>query len=210
MKRMALVLGVMMALAMVAPADLVVVVDPGVDIGGGLTSYTVRMVADSPADQLVGFDGSFQGTLNQIKYGTEDTPTLTNAAFLTPDEQARDTHFLLWDTDLNLVLTSPNETPSLLNGVFTVNVAAQAQNLAFAQIVLSEGETAQLTGEAANAIGTVFNFSMLPEGETPEPGVTDPVHVMVFPEPMTISLLSVGVVFILRRRKPCQRRNASD
>ena len=181
-----------MTLAMAAPADLIVVVDPGVNLPGGLTSYTVRMVADSPADELGAFDGSFQGTLNQIKDGTEDTPTLTNAAFLTPDEQARDTHFLLWDTDLNLVLTSPNETPSLLNGVFTVNVAAQAQNLAFAQIVLSEGETVQLTGEAGNASGEFFDVST------------------IIPEPMTVSLLSVGVVFILRRRKPCQRRNASD
>ena len=193
MKRMTLVLGVIMTLAMAAPADLVAIVDPGVDLGGGLISYTVRMVADSPADQLDGFDGTFQGTLNQIKaFGTLDTPTLTNADFLTPDEQARDTHFLLWDTELNVVLTAPNETSSLLNGVFTIHVAAQEQDLAFAQIVLPEGETALLTGEASNASGTVFDVST------------------VIPEPMTVSLLSVGVVFILRRRKPCQRRNASD
>ena len=192
MKRMTLVLGVMMTLAMAAPADLIVVVDPGVNLPGGLTSYTVRMVADSPADQLVGFDGSFQGTLNQIKDGTDDTPTLTNAEELTADEQARDTHFLFLDTDLNLVLTSPNETPSLLNGVFTLKVAAQEEDLAFAQIVLTEGETAQLTATLSPASGDAFDVST------------------TIPEPMTVSLLSVGVVFVLRRRKPCQRRNASD
>ena len=193
MKRMTLVLGVIMTLAMAAPASLVVVVDPGVDRGGGLISYTVHMVADSAADQLVGFDGSFQGTLNQIKKdGTEDTPTLTNAEKLTADEQARDTHFLFLDTDLFISLTPPNETTSLLNGVFTLKVAAQEEDLAFAQIVLTEGETAQLTATLSPASGDAFDVST------------------TIPEPMTVSILSVGVVFVLRRRKPCERRNASD
>jgi hypothetical protein len=192
MKRITLVLGVMMTLAMAAPADIVAVVDPGVDRGGGLTSYTVHMVANSLADKLVGFDGSFQGTLSQFKYGTEDTPTLTNAEKLTVDQQARDTHFLFLDTDLDIALRAPNETTSLLDGLFTMKVAAQEQDLLFAQIVLAEGETALLTGEASNAGGVVSYFST------------------TIPEPMTVSLLSAGMVFLLRRRKPCQRRNASD
>jgi hypothetical protein len=196
MNKMTFVLGVMMTLAMAAPADIVVFFDPGVDRGGGLTSYTVHMVADSADNKLVGFDGSFEGTLSQIKAEKDatlvDTPTLTNAALLTPDEQARDTHFLLWDTELKFAERDPNETTSLLDGAFTLHVAAQEQDLLFAQIVLPGGETAQLTGTASNASGVVSDVSR------------------TIPEPMTVSLLSVGVVFVLRRRKPCQRRNASD
>jgi hypothetical protein len=195
MNKMTLVFGVMMTLAMAAPAGIVVVVDPGVDVGEGLISYTVHMVADSAINQLDGFDGSFLGTLNQIKAfeGGLDTPTLTNAAFITPTvEQTRDTHFLFWDIDLDIALTPPNETTSLLNGVFTMKLAAQEQDLAFAQIVLAEGKTVQLTGIASNSLGVWNDIST------------------TIPEPMTVSLLSAGMVFLLRRRKPCQRRNASD
>ena len=172
-----------LALATVAQAGLVVEVDPGVGVGGGLTSYTVRLVADASEDMAAAFDGSFDGPMNQFKAaGILDTPSLTNADYLITTEKAQDSHFLLYDADL-IPVELPNESPTQLAGIFSFNVSIRLENLALAQIVLAEGETVVLTGTAANAVGTKFDTNA------------------TIPEPATLALLGIGGLGVLIRRR---------
>jgi hypothetical protein len=184
MKKVALTMVLVFGLAASAQASLTTVVDPGVDVGGGLVSYTVHLVADTEADMLAAFDGTFSGTLNQVFAfgGALDTPTLDNVSYLPAEDAAKDTHFMLEDDEL-LVVTDPNETESTLNGVFSVAVASRSLDLVIAQIVLAAGDTAELSGLGANAAGDKFDISA------------------TIPEPATLSLLGIGALALIRRRK---------
>jgi hypothetical protein len=185
MKRITLVLGVMMTLAMAAPADVIVVVDPGVDAGGGLTRYTVHLVANSSADAVVAFDGGFSGPMNQVLFGGAPTPTLDFFSFMTPTEKAQDSHFLFLLAELDQA-TPPAETSNSLTGIFGIKPAFRQTELPFAQIVLADGDSITLTGEVANGAGDAFDVST------------------VIPEPATMSLLGLGALAIIRRRRKQQ------
>jgi hypothetical protein len=181
----------LLGLAAVAQADVSVVVDPGVDVGGGLTSYLVHLVADNPADSVVGWKGSFNGPLNQIwPYGALPTPTLQNCGYLTAPEVEQDSHYMFMDADL---LPAPGGNPAedgpgtgaYLSGEFgIVPAAATGQDLVLAQIVMAAGQTAQMVGQAGNKQGILFDI----DATIPEPA-------------SAVLLLSGGVLAMIRRRK---------
>jgi hypothetical protein len=181
-KKMTCMVGICL-LASLSQAGVTVEVEPGVDVGGGLTSYTVNMVADSPTDWVAAFDGGFSGAMNQIKFGgMVDTPTLDMAGFLSPTEQSQDSHFLFLNDQL-VIETSLAETASSLTGVFGVKVPDRAESLAFAQIVLADGDSVELTGTVSNGDGVAFDIST------------------TIPEPATMSLFGLGAVALIKRRR---------
>jgi hypothetical protein len=183
MKKVAWIAMVCLCAVSVAQAGVTVEVGPGVDVGAGLTSYTVNLVADSPTDWVAGFDGGFFGAMNQIQAGGFlPTPTLTSAGFLTPTEKSQDSHFLFLDTDL-LSETAPAEDTVSLTGVFSINPGVRAESISLAQIVLADGETVELVG----AVGTVGE-ELLDVSTT-------------IPEPATMILLGVGAMAMIKRRR---------
>ena len=175
--------------------DLVVVVDPPVPLGQGLSSYTVRLVADVEEDQASSFDGAFTGPMNQVWVGgAAATPTLTVASALPPDEAARDSHLLLSDADLSSVYAPSEDGPgtgSYVGGpggghmAIGINAPAQSLDLAFAQIVVPDGQMVVLEGD--------FGLNDTGRG----------VHlVAVVPEPATLAILAAGgCLLALRRRR---------
>jgi hypothetical protein len=180
------IVGTCLLAAQLSYAGVTVEVEPGVSVGGGLTSYTVNLVADSPTDWVAAFDGGFSGPMSQFKVASIlDTPTLTIANALSAGEKSQDSHFLFLDTQL-LPETPPAETANSLTGVFAVNVPDRAESLEFAQIVLADGDSIALTGEVANGDGDLFDVST------------------VIPEPATMSLLGLGALAIIRRRRKQQ------
>lgn len=133
-----------------AAAEQRLVIDPGVDLGGGLFGYTLRFEADSDDEVLAGWDGSFDGPMNQILFaGTVPTPSLEMAGYLSDYDRARDSHFLLYNADL-VAAESPSESPSLLTMAAGIQVASHTRNFSLAQIVLGEGQTVTMSGHSAD------------------------------------------------------------
>lgn len=133
-----------------AAAEQRLVIDPGVDLGGGLFGYTLRFEADSDDEVLAGWDGSFDGPMNQILFaGTVPTPSLEMAGYLSDYDRARDSHFLLYNADL-VAAESPSESPSLLTMGAGIQVASRTRNFSLAQIVLGEGQTVTMSGHSAD------------------------------------------------------------
>jgi hypothetical protein len=187
-RRMMGIVGTCLLAAQLSYAGVTVEVEPGVSVGSGLTSYTVNLIADSPADEVAAFDGGFSGAMNQVGAfsGALPTPTLDNVnAYLTPTEKSQDSHFLFLIDQL-VIETAPAETASSLTGVFGVKVPDRAESLEFAQIVLADGDSVELTGTASNGAGDAFDVST------------------VIPEPATMSLLGLGALAIIRRRRKQQ------
>ena len=187
MRRMMGIVGTCLLAAQLSYAGVTVEVEPGVPVGAGLTSYTVNLVADSATDWVAAFDGGFSGAMNQIKVaGVVATPTLDMAGLLTPTEASQDSHFLFLNSQLTSV-TTPAETANSLTGVFAVNVPDRAESLEFAQIVLADGDSIALTGEVANGAGDLFDIST------------------TIPEPASMTLLGLGALAIIRRRRRKQQ-----
>ena len=189
--KVALTVLALLGMVATANADISVEVDPGVNIGGGLMSYTVHLVGNTDAGKATAWDGQFDGVMNQVwAYGGMlQTPTLTGAN--APGggvDVAADTHFMFYDTEL-LVAITPQEQPGpglvngTLSGAFAFDPSVQSQDLVFAQIILPVGGEAVMSGLAADALGAKYD--------------TD----VVIPEPMTMSLLVLGGLALIRRRR---------
>jgi len=141
-----------------------VYVDPGLDVGDGLTQFTVRLVTEGPL-HLSTFDIDFDGPLHQVWYQPpfppgaplEATPTHDDALVLDPAERAKDSHFLLpsLETPTFIFLEPPEEDNTAGTGSYLSLTGAYggeppvSDNIELAQIVLAEGELAKLTGVVA-------------------------------------------------------------
>ena len=189
--RTLLVTIVVLSMASFAGATVTAVHDGGTPTAGlpGFTSYVVSLVSDN-AQLPAGFNGvtpqGFNGPMNQIMaFGALATPTLTNANLIGPPfgNPWEDSHFLLLDTDI-LSAIAPAENATYLGGSFSVKVAARCNPLPLALIVIQGANTVVLTGVATDAAAAV-NF---------------PLN-LVIPEPLTLSLLGVGALALIRRRR---------
>jgi hypothetical protein len=177
-----------LAMAGMANAAVNVTADHDLATCPGYDVVTVHLVADTPAETVVAFDGGFYGSMNQIwKFGnTAPTPDLE----VFPGDTAPDpcdSHFLLLDSE-ELIVTAPAEdgpgTGSFLTA--TMGLGIVEQDLSIAQIVIPVGQSVQLTTTVANGAGD-------------ETGINVPINAL--PEPATLGLLAMGGLAVIRRRR---------
>ncbi|MCD4699816.1 MAG: hypothetical protein K8R91_04505, partial [Phycisphaerae bacterium] len=137
-------------------AELWVEIDDSVELGEGLYSYNVRLVAGQEDGKARAWDGSFNGPMNQIlPLGVLPASSLTNASYLSDYERARDTHFLQHNADL-LSVMAPNESDNYLAGVMAFTPEITMIDFLFAQIVVASGQTVTMTGCVADRTGTKY------------------------------------------------------
>ena len=169
-----------------AQATVIAVHDGGNPTVGlpGYTSYIVSLVSDT-ADAPAGYDSTmdpghgFNGPMNQIPFGPAGTPTLTFADYVATEQ---DSHFLLYDADITASV-APSETSTFLGGGFAL-IVQTVNPLPLALIVIADGEEVRLTGGAGDAsAGELFPLDLL------------------IPEPLTLTLLGVGGLALIRRRR---------
>jgi len=186
MKLCHLALAGLLAGGSAASAAVVVQIGPGTDVGGGLVSYEVHLVADNEDDIVTAWQGSISGPLNNILFaGVLPTPSLDNAAFLGTDASS-DSHFMFTNDQL-IPIDVPTETDLgggewSLSGTFGFKPAVQTEDLLLAQVVLPQGATATMTSKAGRSDGVLFDTNA------------------VIPEPASIGLVAMAGLLALRRR----------
>ena len=192
------------ALAASAQAEVIVEVTP-LDaftvLGGPAHNFEVALVASETADIVTAIDLAFTGPVYQIGLEFRDniitTPTETDATNTLVTPIIRDSHFL---PTFVAAVTAPNETntgqfgPNAFGDTeglgalqATTGLAAVSQmlRLVLANIVLLDGQSAQIVGAVSNPLGAKTN---LDEDIGP------------IPEPASMVLLAVGAMGLLRRR----------
>ena len=170
------------ALAMIATLSLVTAAQAGVSVyavdsglvgshgGYDLYAYTVRVMADTPAESVTAFGGAFSGSMHQLwEPGSSSTPTLDRNSPGSINE-AYDTHLLLFNADL-LIQTAPSEdgpgVGSTLSGTFGIGPNAASQDLSLARIVVPVATgsgppshaAVTLTGAVTDVNGTLTSIS---------------------------------------------------
>jgi len=195
--RKVLALVTVLSLATVASADLMVVVEPSAVPAtvAGMTSYTVYLVGDAPGKEASAFDGKFIGPMNQVWFGgAAPTPIMDSITGLLGADIVNDSHLLLAPSDMAVArapaedgpglgsyLSDTGNTSSMAIGIVG---ASQVLNLPFAQIVVPDGDEVVMVGNLAK--------------KDTSQGV--PVNVII-PEPATLSMLFLGGVAALIRRR---------
>ena len=145
-----------------AGAEVRLIYERNPDPQPGLESYTIKLVGATPDHIVAGFEGRFDGAMNQVWYYGNSTPSLTNANGLTPDELARDTHVLFFKEELFSVGRYPEEDRDPASGVgtwlsksatmdmaFALKSPVMANEVALAQVVVPAGEQVVISGEGA-------------------------------------------------------------
>ena len=191
--RTLLVMTIAVALAVsFAQATVIAVHDGGTPVASlpGYTGYVVSLVSDT-ADNPAGFDSTsdpghgFNGPMNQIlAFGSLATATLDfadliGAPFGLPEQ---DSHFLLYLADISIAV-GPFETSTFLGGGFSYTVR-DLNPLPLALIVIADGGSVHLTGIASDVAAAV----------------EWPLDLNI-PEPLTLTLLGVGGLALIRRRR---------
>ena len=161
----------MLAFAGVCEAAHQVVIDPPVDVGGGLYSYTVHVDSDSSDIDywMAAWDGRFTGPMNQVWLGgVVPSPTM-DVAWLLGADVARDSHFLFRGSDFGHIV-APQETAEMLSVTGFPAAPLRAQEYLLAQIVVPAGQTVVLSSQQASfataqyRLGTAVTCAILTGG----------------------------------------------
>ncbi len=189
--RVGLTVMAVLAMATVANAAVLVSVVPQASPGAGLEAYKLVF----SGERVTSVVGRLDGNMNQVWYlNVLATPNLDNANLLGADI-VKDTHLLFLNAD-TIPLRGPTEdgpgTGSYLasdSGTttfsFGLKAALQTDPRDFAWVVIPTG------GQVA------VNLS-LTTVETPQAAQYPEI---VIPEPLTLSLLGLGGLALLRRRR---------
>ncbi len=144
----------------------------------GYTTYDVTLTSDT--GNLTGFEVSFNGAMLQ-------GPSPTYGVFLpdTPPSPLFDSCFLF--TESQLAVGSSSESGTSLIAVFAFSGGLGDPNVAasinIAQIIIADGYTVEMSGNVT--VGTTeVSFANT-----------------TIPEPATISLLAIGGIAMLRRKR---------
>ena len=133
------------------------------DLGNGYTKYVVTINAKTAGQQVTGFEGTFSGNFRQdwAGGGAVSTPTQDKADLL-GDGGVNDSHFLFNAGDV-ISVVPPNEdgpnTGTQIGATIGIPTAVGAQNFAFIQLVVPNGETASFTGDFGDVNGGIFSFT---------------------------------------------------
>lgn len=159
MKSNANVLWMVVVMSLVAapsPGDVVAYHDAGVPVDGlpGFTGYTVFLTSSDPSHPQAGFQGSFDGPMNQLQaYGALDTPTLTLAEHLGADI-AKDSHFLAYNDQINAIMIdegTPHESAEHLGAIFCFFVPYQTEPRPLAYLVIRDERQVVMSAQVCDS-----------------------------------------------------------
>ncbi len=159
---------------------------PTVDLAG-YTTYIVTLTSDT--GDLTGFEVSFDGPMNQMNLFDLSTifiPDIQTTQFAPHPIFDWDSHFLFYESDL-IVVPGASESPTHLAAIFAFTGASAliytGPSVEIAQIIIADGNTVEMTGEVSVGV-TIVAFADF-----------------TIPEPATISLLAIGGIAMLRRKR---------
>jgi hypothetical protein len=203
MRKVLTLLAVVAVSSSVASAEIMLHKDVTVIEGGAYTVLTLTAVEEGGLN-VASFDGSFtEGTevMSQVKYlDVLDTPTLKYGGELANPQL--DTHFLFHVDDDLLSETVPNEQDdgTFIGGSFGIKPGAQATSLPFIQLVIP-GNYPNLKMEKDATEGLLLYDFGIGYGEAGGVVMKSLFSGAIVPEPATMTLLAIGGLGALIRRK---------
>ena len=188
MKKFSIIL-VVLSVASLASASIPTISYTSTGIPGDLTQYifSVHADTDNPLYTLgLDFSATPPGFLNQEKFMGFDTPDLLYVSLLIEGGKY-DSHINFLPTDLALIITLPAETPTTLVGKFGFAAGSITTTTPIAQIVAPTGQVVD------------YSIMLGYDAGGGQGGVVDLVGEV--PEPATLSLLVLGGIGVLLRRR---------
>ena len=169
----------------------------------GFSANTFIITMEVLTDEIVGYDGRFDGPMNQVNpFGMPTVFQDNNVAFGYVGENVlRDSQFLFKTTNLDTVngvlVGRAGESAVLLDGAFAMKGGRSnpqaLQSVAIAQLVVLDSA---IIGTKAGE-GMIRDVSVVLVRDVLDNLRAEPVGI---PEPATMSLLVLGAVALLRRR----------